>query len=558
MEARPCQITEFFNGTKQMLVPLFQRAYEWKTEQWETLWNDILERYEQFENGANVSHFTGAIVTAPARSVPVGVSKFLVIDGQQRLTTIALLLCALRSLFEPDSKQARRITKLLLNEDDDGLDYYKILPTQPDRPGFQALLESPETAPLSHFKSTFDFFRKKLQGKDSDDKPIDLARFFDTVQNRINVVMIQLGDADDPYLIFESLNGKGTALTQADLVRNYLLLRIHTQDQQLVYNQEWLPLQNRLGDSLPEFIRQYLIMERGEDVTRGDVYSVLKRQIADLADSAIPAQVARLNHFSTLYKQIIEPSTIPDSAREVRDHLARIQRWELATSHPLLLKLFESYSAGRLPPAGLCHCIKMIESFAVRRVICGVPTNQLKRIFITLTKDFDTAHPVDGLLRGLTGGQLGRRWPKDDEFEKHWVIYRAYSNPVDRCRFILESLERGHPHKEPASFENVQIEHVLPQTPSEDWHRDLGPTTDLQRETWAHTIGNLTLTAYNPKLSNGGFAHKKVIYAESNFLLNRYFDPLPKWDEKTIQTRAIALLVLAKRIWPRPDSPIAA
>ncbi|MBK8262776.1 MAG: DUF262 domain-containing protein [Nannocystis sp.] len=554
MEARPCQITEFFNGTKQMLVPLFQRAYEWRIEQWETLWSDILERYEQFENSANVSHFTGAIVTAPARSVPVGVSKFLVIDGQQRLTTIALLLCALRSLFDPDSKQARRITRLLLNEDDDGLDYYKLLPTQPDRPGFQALLESPDTAPPSHFKTTFEFFRKKLQGKDSDDKPIDLSRFFDTVQNRVNVVMIQLGDVDDPYLIFESLNGKGTALTQADLVRNYLLLRIHTQDQQAVYNQEWLPLQDRLGDSLPEFIRQYLIMERGEDVTRGDVYSVLKRQIANLADSAIPAQVARLNQFSTLYKQIIDPSTIPDSAREVREHLARIQRWELATSHPLLLKLVESYGAGRLTSASLCHCIKMIESFAVRRVICGVPTNQLKRIFISLTKDFDAAHPLDGVLRGLTGGQLGRRWPKDDEFERHWVIYRAYSNPVDRCRFILESLERAHPHKEPASFENVQIEHVLPQTPSEDWRSDLGPTMDHQRETWAHTIGNLTLTAYNPKLSNGGFAHKKVIYAESNLLLNRYFEPLAKWDETAIQTRARALLALAKRLWPRPET----
>lgn len=553
MEARPCQITEFFNGTKQMLVPLFQRAYEWKTEQWETLWSDILERYEQFESGAAVSHFTGAIVTAPARSVPVGVSKFLVIDGQQRLTTIALLLCALRSLLEPDSKQARRITKLLLNEDDDGLDYYKILPTQPDRPSFQALIDSPESAPASQFKSAFEFFRKRLQGKDSDDKAIDLVRFFDTVQNRINVVMIQLGDVDDPYLIFESLNGKGTALTQADLVRNYLLLRIHTQDQQAVYNQSWLPLQNRLGDSLPEFIRQYLIMERGEDVPRGDVYSVLKRQIAAMDDSQIPAQVARLNHFSTLYKQIIEPATIPDRDRDVREHLARIQRWELATSHPLLLKLYDLYASGRLTSAGFCHCIKMIESFAIRRAICNVATNQLKRIFILLTKDLDLANPLDAVLRGLTGGQLGRRWPKDDEFERAWVTYRAYSNPIDRCRFILESIERAHPHKEPASFEKATIEHVLPQTPSEDWHRELGPTLDAQRDLWAHTIGNLTLTAYNPELSNATFARKKLIYAESHFSLNRYFDPLPAWDAKAIEARAHALLVLAKRLWPRPD-----
>lgn len=553
MEARPCQITEFFNGTKQMMVPLFQRAYEWKKDQWETLWNDILERYEQFESGANVSHFTGAIVTAPARSVPVGVSKFLLIDGQQRLTTVALLLCALRSLFEPDSKQARRITKLLLNEDDDGLDYYKLLPTQPDRPSFQALVTSPDAAPASSFKSAFDFFRTRLQGKDSDDKPIDLARFFDTVQNRINVVMILLGDVDDPYLIFESLNGKGTALTQADLVRNYLLLRIHTQDQQAVYDRDWLPLQNRLGDSMPEFIRQYLIMERGEDVTRGDVYSVLKRQIAALADSGIPAQVARLNHFSALYKQIIDPASSPDSAKDIREHLARIQRWELATSHPLLLKLYDLYVGQRLTSADFCACIKMVESFAIRRAICGVATNQLKRIFILLTKELDVNNPREGLLRSLASGQLGRRWPKDDEFERAWVIYRAYSNPTDRCRFILESLERAHPHKEPASFENISIEHILPQTPSEDWHRDLGPTAEAQRDTWAHTIGNLTLTAYNPELSNASFIRKKVIYAESHFVLNRYFDSIPAWNATTIQARAHVLLSLAKRLWARPE-----
>jgi uncharacterized protein with ParB-like and HNH nuclease domain len=151
MDAHPCPISEFFNGTKQMLVPLFQRSYEWSDRHWERLWDDLLEQYEKQGEELFVTHFTGAIVTAPAHSVPVGVSKYLVIDGQQRLTTIAIIICAIRSLFPKNTPQFRKLTKLLINEDDEGLDYYKLLPTQPDREAFQALVNehSPLLAPHS-------------------------------------------------------------------------------------------------------------------------------------------------------------------------------------------------------------------------------------------------------------------------------------------------------------------------------------------------------------------------------------------------------------------------
>ena len=141
MEARPCQILEFFNGTKQMLVPLFQRPYEWGPSNWETLWADLLEQYERTEEESTASHFTGAIVTAPARSIPVGVAKYLVIDGQQRLTTVAILVCAMRSFFDPSTKEYRKFTRLLVNEDEEGLDRFKLLPTQPDRLAFESLID---------------------------------------------------------------------------------------------------------------------------------------------------------------------------------------------------------------------------------------------------------------------------------------------------------------------------------------------------------------------------------------------------------------------------------
>lgn len=242
MEARPSKITEFFDGTKQMMVPLFQRSYEWTTKDWETLWADLLEQYERSEEDTVATHFTGAIVTAPARSVPVGVSKFLVIDGQQRLTTIAVLICAMRTFLEPESKEYRRLTKLLINEDYDELDYFKLLPTQPDRPAFQALVGA-KPQPGTRFTEALEFFKKKIAGTDSDGEKLDLDRLTNAIQNRLTVVAIHLGDTDDPYLIFESLNAKGAPLTQADLIRNYLLLRLHSNAQQKSYEEAWLPMQ---------------------------------------------------------------------------------------------------------------------------------------------------------------------------------------------------------------------------------------------------------------------------------------------------------------------------
>jgi uncharacterized protein with ParB-like and HNH nuclease domain len=243
MEARPCQILELFNGAKQYIVPLFQRPYEWEQKHWEDLWSDLLEQYEAPDPEQEVlkpskvtTHFTGAIVTAPVRSVPVGVAKHLVIDGQQRLTTIAILICAIRSFVDSDTPKYRKLTRLLVNEDEEGLDYYKLLPTQPDRAAFQALVQ--QKSPIeSRCSAAFEFFKAKLRGFDTGGERIDLDCITEAVQSRLTVISINLGDADDPYLIFESLNAKGARLTQADLIRNYLLLRLRSEDQQRAYEE---------------------------------------------------------------------------------------------------------------------------------------------------------------------------------------------------------------------------------------------------------------------------------------------------------------------------------
>jgi hypothetical protein len=548
MEARPCQILDFFNGTKQMLVPLFQRPYEWAPKDWDVLWADLLEQYERSEEESLASHFTGAIVTAPARSVPVGVSKYLVIDGQQRLTTVAVLICAIRTCLEPDTKEYRKLTRLLVNEDDEGLDHFKLLPTQPDRDAFQALVAG---APLAEtrFAEALDFFRKRVTGTDSDGESIDLERLTNAIQNRLTVVAIHLGDTDDPYLIFESLNAKGAPLTQADLIRNYLLLRLHSNAQQKAYTEAWLPMQALLpGDHLTEFMRQFLMMT-GEEVAKSAIYSVLKKRLLSVADPAIADELLRMQQVSTLYAQVA--GLRPHRHVGIEAGLARLRRWEISTANPFILKLLEAEGKGTVSADEVAACLATIESFAVRRAVCGVPTNQLKRIFLSVAKDMPAAEVPAWLSKTLAAGTSGRRWPKDDEFEDSLLRYRAYAQPLERCKFLLESIEAHGGHKEPATFDNATIEHVMPQTLTDEWRAMLGPGAIDIHERWLDLLGNLTLTGYNSELSNSPFPKKKQLLSDSHFELNKWIASRDNWTEGELRERTGLLFADARHIWPR-------
>jgi hypothetical protein len=552
MEASPAQIMDFFNGFKQSLIPLFQREYQWGQTKWDALWQDIMERYEAEKD---LSHFMGAVVTMPAKSVPVGVSKFMVIDGQQRLTTIAILLCAIRDELPEEAKpQRKRIQNhYLTNDGYEDWEYLKILPTQlnGDRLVFRSLVLCEPTNTESNILAAHSYFRKRLNGKSSDGEAIDPIRLLETIERRLIVVNINLGDADDPYLIFESLNFKGEPLTQADLVRNYFLMRFTVNEQQRVYDQLWLPMQQRLDAYLTEFMRQYL-MKDGEEVARSEIYPALKKRVADVQAAAVESQLRAMTAFSEYYLRLVQPEKEGHPA--IRRCLTRLQRWDLATANPLLLRLYEAYQTKKLTAENIEECLRMVESFAVRRAICEVPTNQLKRIFLQLAKTFEETNTITWLQTQLASGSYGARWPKDDEVREAWLAYRAY-NParIDRCAMILESLEEHHGHKEPADFKGATIEHIMPQTLNDGWREMLGPRADDVHGLYLHTIGNLTLTAYNAELSNWEFPKKKKTLAESHFELNKCFAGVQTWGEDQILTRSKAMWDRARQIWPRPD-----
>jgi uncharacterized protein with ParB-like and HNH nuclease domain len=559
MEATPTLVINYFSGFKQNLVPLFQRPYTWSEKQWRTLWEDVMVFYASDGIGDKATHFMGAVVTMPARSVPVGVSKFLIIDGQQRMTTISLLMCAIRDNLEGDSQGPRsRIQQFYLtNFGSEGWEYFKLLPTQGDRDAYASLIHEPvATVPESQFRKSYDFFRRRLRDTAEDGEKIDPKRILEIVEKRLMVVMINLSETDDPYLIFESLNFKGSPLEQADLVRNYFLMRFPVSDQQGVYDGLWLPMQNRLGPGLTEFMRHFLGTE-GEEVRKGDVYSAIKRLITDSDSASVRLLMMRMERLSVLYGRLTGVTTEPNP--DLALYLDHFRRLDFGSAYPLLLAFYEDYSEGQFALEEFVASMAILHSFILRRMVVGVPSNSLSGLFILLCKTKPVTETPSAWLSGLLGREdKNRRWPSDAEFAESWVRSAVYESRRT-CQVILECLEQSYGHHEIVGFAESSIEHVMPQTLTPEWYEMLGADAREIHAGWLHTIGNLTLTGYNPELGNRSYGEKRTTFALSHFELNRYFGGYECWGQIEIEKRARELFSIALRLWPRPDiAPISA
>ncbi len=301
MQASETKLRQLIEGTKQYVIPLFQRPYSWSEKQWKTLWSDVVEQ-SRHDDGR--PHFFGSIVTTPAKSVPQGVGKYLLIDGQQRITTVQVLLAAIRdtAIRLGDAKLHDRIDGQYLTnayeEDDERL---KVLPTQDDRAAFRAIIRKGEI-PENRLRSCYQFFLSRLERFAADQlEPIHLA-----VVNRLSLVSITCDEHDNPHLIFESLNAKGEKLTPADLIRNFLLMRVHVGDQERLFNAHWLPIQHAMGPVLTEFVRHYL-MKEGKILTEADVYFELKDRLANSTPAQAEAFLRDLHRHGMFYARFVQP-----------------------------------------------------------------------------------------------------------------------------------------------------------------------------------------------------------------------------------------------------------
>ena len=351
---------------------------------------------------------------------------------------------------------------------------------------------------------------------------------------------------DNPYLIFESLNATGQPLTQADLIRNFVFMRVHAKHQDKVFRECWQPMQERLGKHLTEFMRHFL-MRDGRVIKQGDVYFSFKECVEERDEEDIQGYLTEIASFSVNYSRLIDPSL--DPSVELSQRLARLNRIEATTAYPFLLNVYHDYAAGRLRLDDVSDILDILEAFLIRRYVCGIPTNSLSKIFVSLYAQAQTAN---SLKEGVKAVLSDRGFPRDKNFRDQFVTLQVYGggDRRDKAKLILDRLEASFEHKESIDTTTLSIEHVMPQTLTDWWKEHLGDVWQETYESWLDTIGNLTLTGYNPELSNFDFTKKRAILNASHIELNRYFGNIDRWDDDAIRKRGEELAERAIRIWP--------
>jgi hypothetical protein len=556
MRASETRLRALLEGQQHYVIPLFQRPYSWQRNDWQTLWNDIVETYRFNPAGG---HFLGSIVSKSQQGTPEGVSPYIVIDGQQRLTTLSVVIAALRDRIGKDDPAAgERISDLcLMNKYAKDEYHYKIRPTQADRPAYFAVIDgndnTADEGDPNLIRQAYDFFFDAL-GKsidEEDDEMLDLARLERFLLDEVEVVSITLGDDDNEYRIFESLNWKGAPLSQADLLRNYFFMRIPADVQQNLYDSVWLPMQAMLDSkTLADFFR-YEYMSSGHFVRQKDIYLKWRSDLDRLEPDDLAAKMRELAGHAQYYKRLIDPEAEPDAT--VRERLERLNRWGGQTIYPFVLWFYEGAGGRNVDSTGVSRVLRLIESYLIRRLFCGISTTGSNRFFMELAAQIPEGNLLVAVRQALSQPRGRRRWPNDKEFREGLVTYELYEGSrSEQRRLIIETFEQDYEHKEPAELRGLTVEHIMPQDLTDEWRATLGPDANAIHARLLHTLGNLTLTGYNPELSNRPFSEKRRLFQDSNLAMNRNIAEEAEWGPEQIRSRAERLAARAIELWPGP------
>lgn len=547
MKASETNLQEIIEGTKQYIIPMFQRTYSWGDKQWKQLWEDIIDL---IEDNQSFSHFIGSIVSIPINTNTHGVQQFLVIDGQQRMTTLLILLAALRDVAEKKGEQNLSDEihhTLLINSFKSGEEKYKFLPTQVDKEYFKKLInrELVEETDNSLIIKAYQFFFRRVQ-----EETIELSVLKATVTADLSIVSIVLSPDDNPYLVFESLNAKGQPLTQADLIRNYLFMRIPSDDQEDYYLRYWLPMQEELGESLTEFIRHYLL-GININVKKNDVYLKFKEKVDNQDVKEFLKVIAS---YAGYYAKLLYPKL--EENKEIRNLLERINDFEAKTAYPFLIYIYGDYKKGKYEESQFLKILTVVENYLIRRFVCNIDSKALNKIFASLYNQISTHEAGDSVLE-LMGYLQNRGYPKDPEIKTFLKESHFYGQGDRRKKgsLILKVIEKSYLHKENADLSKATIEHIMPQTLTEKWIEELGENAEYIHSVYLHTLGNLTLSAYNAELSNEPFSVKKRYYKDSNIRLNKDLLTFERWNQDSIEMRTEKLVQKFLEIWPYFGKP---
>lgn len=569
MKADDYQMSKVFlgGGDIQYVLPIFQREYAWEQDEWQTLLDDVIETYHESQN-THHEHFLGSLVVIEEDSKKTLFQSYTLVDGQQRLTSISLLLCALRDTLD-DPSVAKQIDKYLLNIDQQGQLRYKIVPTERygDRQAYRMILEGkPAYGLRSRIVKAYSYFRDNLLNVLAN-PVIDSHQFFSCILSSMYIVFIELDRTDKPYKIFESLNHKGKALTEADLVRNYVAMRLPANRQQQVFDEHWLMIENLLSEQeltarIPEltaFLRHYLAFRSGELPREDRVYigfrnRIEKRLKAD--DDEFIAEIETLHQFAGYYDKLLRPAKEPQD--NIREQLERLNVLQATTAYPLLMHFYHLYNNETISSDEFVRTLRVVENYLVRRFLAGEPTNYHNSMFKSLANDLwlTGAQSADTLA-----GALGERnYPSDNRIRQRLHWNRIYSSGKSkRIAFVFESLNQIF-DSDIALAGPGTVEHIMPQSLSNEWRTHLGESWQEVHREFLHTIGNLTIVTQDwntRKLSNKPYSEKRKELKNHGIHLNsKYFsNTLASWDADSIKARADYLAGLALDVWPAFAEP---
>ncbi len=554
MKAEAIKLLDFIGKSqeKQFVIPIYQRVYSWEKEHCKQLWDDIVKTggNDQIER-----HFIGSIVFVQDSIYTTNYNKLLIIDGQQRLTTITLLFIALRDHLNDEDEFLEKFShqkiqnRYLINSDEKGDKKFKLFLSEPDRDTLLSLIDEnrrkpsePSSKIMENFKLFEEWIRKNTDKLETIFKGLD----------KLMIVWIALEKGkDDPQLIFESMNSKGIELTQTDLIRNYILMGLEPEKQEIFYKKYWRAMEEDFKQNetlFNQFVRHYLTIKTREIPNINKVYEAFKRYQQERGIET-EALLQDLQKYCGFFCQIVFKK---EADKDLNKALGFLVDLEMDVIYPLLLELYSDYIDGVLSKQDFISIIHLIESYICRRAVCGLGTNSLNKVFPSFTKHIQKDEYFKSLKAHFVYLTEKQRFPNNDEFKDLFITIDFYN--FQKREYFLKRME-NFDTQEPVNTKECTTEHIMPQTLEEEWERDLGENFQAIHDKYLHTIGNLTLTGYNQEYSNNSFQEKRDMekgFKQSPLKLNQSLKDLESFGEKEIEKRANDLADWALKIWTYP------
>lgn len=567
MQAGETTLNKLLNTSRQFIVPIFQRNYSWQKSQYEQLWFDIL-RASKFKEKQN--HFIGSIVYIDMGTPAGRPQQLLLIDGQQRLTTISILLCAIKDYVQKFNLETKLINlakiknQFLYNSDEIDEDRYKLLLNVQDKETYIKLIDNTiftVNKPVINIIKCYEFFYERIEDFIKQHGQIDeiYAGIF-----KLSLVSISLDkDSDNPQMIFESMNSTGKDLSQTDLLRNYLLMDLTPEKQTRLYKTYWKPMEELFGEDIYKndvnkfdyFIRDFLTLksDTGYICKINNVYENFKRYYLDNNCE----KFAVLKDLFTYAKYYACIDLLQENDDELKLYWQEFKKLDSHVVYPFLLKLYDDYSRQILIKEDFKKILQVVISYLWRRAICEIPTNSLSKTFATLYQAVDKEDYVNSVIKAFVFKSSYKRFPSDYEVREKLQTKDIYHFRLRK--YLLEALENYY-HKEPIDLNtaNYTIEHIMPQNIEHNlsWQQMLGEDWQEVHSLYLHSLGNLTITGYNAEMSNKSFVEKvngESGFKHSHLKLSESIAQCDVWNKKAIQRRTNILTDIILKIWKYPE-----